>query len=243
MIVSGFARGIDRTAHRAALGAPRGRTVAVLGCGIDVDYPRGQRALAARIAERGALVSEFPFGSEPRPWHFPIRNRVIAALAWATLVMQAKHKSGSLITAHHALELGRDVYALPGRIFDERAQGTNALLADGALLAATPDDVLEGGARHGLLALAGQRELFAAPAAGGGGVPPESAPAAGAPAAEPRPTGAAGKVLEAMPPGRAQTVEDVAGRVEMPVDQVLGTLLELELTGWVRREPGPVYVR
>lgn len=231
VVVSGFARGIDAAAHRAALTAHGGRTVAVLGCGVDVDYPRRQRDLASAIAERGALLSEFPFGAEPRPWHFPIRNRVIAALAWATLVVQATPRSGSLITAHHALELGRDVYAVPGRIFDERSLGTNHLLADGALVARTPEDLLEGGARHGL-AIAGQRPLFAPPPAAPS---PEPAP--------PPPGGTAGKVLEALPPGKGKTAEDVSGGLELPVDQVLGVLLELELGGWVRREPGPVYVR
>jgi len=231
-VISGFARGIDAAAHRAALAALDGRTVAVLGCGLDVDYPRRQRDLAAAIAERGALVSEFPFGAEPRPWHFPIRNRVIAALAWATLVVQATPRSGSLITAHHAMELGRDVYAVPGRIFDESSLGTNHLLADGALVARSPEDLIEGGARHGL-ALPGQRPLFAPGAAAE--APPEPLP--------PPPGGTAGKVLEALPPGKGQTAEDIAGRLEVPVDQVLGVLLELELGGWVRREPGPVYVR
>ncbi len=111
-IVSGFARGIDSVAHRSALAARGGRTVSVLGCGVDIDYPKGQSTLAAQIAARGAVISEFPLGCRPRPWHFPIRNRVIAALAWATLVVQATLKSGSLITAHHALELGRDIYAV-----------------------------------------------------------------------------------------------------------------------------------
>ena len=231
-VISGFARGIDAAAHRAALAALDGRTVAVLGCGLDVDYPRRQRDLAAAIAERGALVSEFPFGAEPRPWHFPIRNRVIAALAWATLVVQATPRSGSLITAHHAMELGRDVYAVPGRIFDESSLGTNHLLADGALVARSPEDLIEGGARHGL-ALPGQRPLFAPGAAAE--APPAPLP--------PPPGGTAGKVLEALPPGKGQTAEDIAGRLEVPVDQVLGVLLELELGGWVRREPGPVYVR
>lgn len=240
-VVSGFARGIDATAHRSALSAADGHTVAVLGCGVDVHYPRGQSRLADRIAERGALLSEFPFAAHPRPWHFPIRNRVIAALSWATLVVQAKAKSGSLITAHHALELGRDVYAVPGRIFDELSMGTNQILADGALLAGCPEDLLEGGSRHGL-APAGQRapadqgELFAPPA-GAGQAPPLRTPA------PPPPDGTAGKVLESLPPGCAQTAEDVAGRLDVPVDRVLGALLELELAGWVRRQPGPVYVR
>ncbi len=233
-VISGFARGVDTTAHRAALEVG-GKTVAVLGCGVDVDYPRGSADLAAEIAGSGAVLSEFAFGAGPRAWRFPVRNRVIAALAVGTLVIQATFKSGSLITAHHALELGRDVYAVPGRIFDERSMGTNALVADGALVARTPDDLFEGFMRHGLM-LAGQQPLFPQPVG-------ESEPKADDAPDEPWPTGTAGKVLEAMPAGRPQTAEDVSGRVDKPVDQVLGTLLELELAGWIRREPGPVYVR
>ncbi|MEM7355229.1 MAG: DNA-processing protein DprA, partial [Acidobacteriota bacterium] len=139
-VVSGFARGIDTTAHRAALDAG-GSTVAVLGCGIDIDYPSGNAPLAAEIRHHGAILSEFPFGCEPRAWRFPVRNRVIAALSLGTLVIQAAIKSGSLITAHHALDLGRDVYAVPGRIFDPSAAGTNALIADGALPAHRPRDI------------------------------------------------------------------------------------------------------
>ncbi|MCP4663142.1 MAG: DNA-protecting protein DprA [bacterium] len=241
-VVSGFARGIDTAAHRAALTIADGRTVAVLGCGVDIEYPRGSTRLAAAVARHGAVVSEFPLGCRPLPWQFPIRNRVIAALAAGTLVVEAAQKSGSLITAHHALELGRDVYAVPGRIFDELSLGTNALVADGALVARCPEDILES------LPLALQGELFPTRPAKGR---PAAAPtdpegpdqALPASVAEPTPTGVAGKVLEALPTGRERTAEDVAGLVGLPVDQVLGALLELELGGWVRREPGPVYVR
>jgi len=244
-VVSGFARGIDSAAHRAALTIADGRTVAVLGCGIDVEYPRGSTRLAAEVAGHGAVITEFPLGCRPLPWQFPIRNRVIAALAAGTLVVEAAQKSGSLITAHHALELGRDVYAVPGRIFDELSLGTNALMADGALVARCPEDILDS------LPLALQGELFPTrpsarkrPAAQGepDQAPPDPGGAPSAPA-EPAPTGVAGQVFEALPAGREQTAEDIAGRVGLPVDQVLGSLLELELGGWVRREPGPVYVR
>jgi hypothetical protein len=165
-------------------------------CGLDVDYPLRQRDLAAAIAERGALVSEFPFGAEPRPWHFPIRNRVIAALPWATLVVQATPRSGSLITAHHAMELGRDVYAVPGRIFDERSLGTNHLLADGALVARCPEDLIEGAARHGL-AMPGQRPLFAPPDA-------ETPPAPVPPPRRHRRQGAGGPAAGQGPDGRGR---------------------------------------
>ncbi|MCP3963165.1 MAG: DNA-protecting protein DprA [bacterium] len=229
-VVSGFARGVDTVAHRAALDAG-GETVAVLGCGVDVDYPRGNARLAAEIAASGAVVSEFPPGAEPRAWRFPVRNRVIAALGVGTLVVQATLKSGSLITAHHALELGRDVYAVPGRIVDPRSRGTNGLIADGALMAREPRDVLES------LSIGVQQQLFPASE-----TVPEPEPVAAEPEREP-PAGTAGKVVAALSPVSGRTVEEIAGRVGAAVDQILGALLELELAGWVRREPGPVYLR
>jgi DNA processing protein len=238
-VVSGFARGIDTAAHLAALTAETGVTVAVLGCGLDVDYPRGSSRLAERIAERGAMVSEFGFGAEPLPWRFPIRNRVIAALSLGTLVVQATARSGSLITAHQALELGRDVYAVPGRIFDDLSQGTNALIADGALIARRPEDVLES------LPLLQQQELFPSRKETGAATTAATAPPSrrsDAAVGEP-PDGFPGRVLEAVPAGDGRTSEDLAAAVGAPVDRVLAALLELELQGWVRREPGPVYVR
>ena len=235
-IVSGFARGLDAVAHRAAATAPGGATVAVLGCGLDIDYPRHRGDLRSVVAENGALISEFPLGREPRAWHFPVRNRVIAALGKATLVIQAKLRSGSLITAHHALELGRDIYAVPGRIFDVLALGTNALIADGALVATCPEDLLEALA----LPVPRQAELF--PRTSPDPEASTSRPAEPAPPG-PRLEGLAGKVWKSLEPGHSQTAEDLAGRLETPVDRVLGALLELELGGFLRREPGPVYVR
>ena len=115
VVVSGLARGIDGEAHRGAL-AGGGLTVAVLGCGIDRDYPRAHAELARRIAESGLVVSEYPPGIEPAPWRFPARNRIVAGLARATVVVEARERSGALITADFALELGRDVFAVPGEI-------------------------------------------------------------------------------------------------------------------------------
>jgi DNA processing protein len=114
-VVSGLARGIDGEAHRGALEAG-GLTVAVLGCGIDRDYPRSHSDLARRIVAAGAVVAEYPPGVEPAPWRFPARNRIIAGLSLATVVVEARERSGALITADFALELGRDVFAVPGEI-------------------------------------------------------------------------------------------------------------------------------
>ena len=115
VVVSGLARGIDGEAHRGALAA-EGLTVAVLGCGIDRDYPRAHAQLAGRIVQSGLVVSEYPPGVEPAPWRFPARNRIVAGLARATVVVEARERSGALITADFALELGRDVFAVPGEI-------------------------------------------------------------------------------------------------------------------------------
>ena len=222
-VASGFAQGIDAAAHRSALAAPGGRTVAVLGCGLGVDYPRGHDRLAEEIAARGALVTEFPCGLIPRAWHFPLRNRSLAAMTAGTLVVQAALRSGSLITARHALDLGRDVWAVPGRIFDEGSLGANSLLREGAHLAQHPADLLET-----LLPTAAAAQL-ALP------VQPDPGP-------EP-PPGFAGQVLAEIPPGKARLAEEIAARLDSPVDRVLAALLELELEGWVRRLPGSIYGR
>lgn len=141
VVVSGLARGIDGEAHRGALEAG-GATVAVLGCGIDRDYPRGHASLAARIAESGLVVSEYPPGVEPAPWRFPARNRIIAGLSLATVVVEARARSGALITADFALELGREVFAVPGEITSGLSAGTNDLLRQGATPLLSVDDIL-----------------------------------------------------------------------------------------------------
>jgi DNA processing protein len=143
VVISGLARGIDAAAHQGALAAGGGITVGILGCGMGVDYPRGHARLAAAVAERGALVSEFPCGAGPRRWHFPERNRTVAALAGATLVVQATPRSGSLVTARHAGDLGRAVFAVPGPVFAPLSWGPHALIAAGARLASHPHDILE----------------------------------------------------------------------------------------------------
>jgi DNA processing protein len=142
VVVSGLARGIDGEAHRGAL-ADAGPTVAVLGCGIDRDYPRSHTALARRVCATGLLVSEYPPGVEPAPWRFPARNRIIAGLCLATVVVEARERSGALITADFALELGRDVFAVPGEITAARSVGTNSLLRQGAAPLLGVDDVLD----------------------------------------------------------------------------------------------------
>ncbi len=142
VVVSGLARGIDGEAHRGALDAG-GVTVAVLGCGIDRDYPAAHSELARRICERGLVVSEYEPGVEPAPWRFPARNRIIAGLTAVTVIVEARERSGALITADFALEDGREVFAVPGEITGTLSSGTNRLLRQGASPLTTADDVLE----------------------------------------------------------------------------------------------------
>jgi len=141
VVVSGLARGVDGEAHRGALDAG-GSTVAVLGCGIDRDYPAAHADLARRIAETGLIVSEYAPAVEPAPWRFPARNRVVAGLAAATVVVEARERSGALITADLALEEGREVFAVPGEITSALSAGTNALLKLGASPLTCASDVL-----------------------------------------------------------------------------------------------------
>jgi DNA processing protein len=142
VVVSGLARGIDGEVHRGALAAG-GATVAVLGCGIDRDYPAAHGRLADEIRAAGLVVSEYPPGTEPAPWRFPARNRIIAGLCAATVVVEARERSGALITADFALEEGREVLAVPGEILSALSAGTNALLRLGATPATSAQDVLE----------------------------------------------------------------------------------------------------
>lgn len=220
-IFSGCARGVDEAAHRGALESPGGTTVAVLGCGLDVDYPSRQGSLRREISERGAVITEFPFGTPPYPAHFPIRNRIIAALSIGTLVIQAADRSGSLVTARLALDLGRDVYAVPGRIDSRLARGCNTLIRDGAPLVQRPEDVLE------LLPMQVRDALRSAG-------PDASAEVVPAHLRE---------VWDAVPDGEGAGADEIARRVEISIDVLLSHLAELEIGGWVQRAPGPRFAR
>ena len=140
IVVSGLARGVDAEAHRGAL--ETGATVAVLGCGIDRDYPAAHAELARRVAAAGLIVSEYAPGVEPAPWRFPARNRIVAGLCAATIVVEARERSGALITTDLALEEGREVFAVPGEITSSLSAGTNALLRLGAAPVTSAADVL-----------------------------------------------------------------------------------------------------
>ena len=141
-IVSGMARGVDSAGQRGALEVG-GESYAILGCGVDICYPRDQIGLYMDLQEKGGVISEFPVGTKPLPKHFPARNRIISGLADAVLVMEAKEKSGSLITADMALEQGKDVYALPGPINSHLSKGCNLLIRQGAGVLLSPEDLLE----------------------------------------------------------------------------------------------------
>lgn len=210
-IVSGMAMGIDATVHDAAL-LVGGPTLAVLPGGVDVPYPAGKRSLHGRLAAAGALVSELPGGTAPWRWTFVARNRIIAALASVTVVVEARERSGTLITAGYAAELGREVAAVPGPVTTSRSDGTNALIRDGAHLVRDARDVLD------LLYGVGAPHL------------PSARPSAPSPRALPRELAA---LLAHVRAGR-DTPEALVqnGRT---LDEVLVGLTELELLGRVRR--------
>lgn len=212
VVTSGMALGVDAAAHRAALAAG-GRTVAVLGCGIDIVYPARHRRLAAEIRAGGALVSEFPLGTEPRAAQFPSRNRIISGLSLGVLVVEAALHSGSLITARLALEQNREVFALPGSIHSPTSTGTNALIRGGATLVRTAADIVE--------------EL-----GGWSGAPPPRAVRV-PPVLEP----AQAAVLAAVG-HQPTTPESILERVAQPLPAVLAALGELELRGLVENRAG-----
>jgi DNA processing protein len=207
IVVSGLARGIDGEAHRGALEAG-GPTVAVLGCGVDRDYPAAHRELAARIGETGLVVSEYAPGVAPAPWRFPARNRIVAGLTLGTIVVQARKRSGALITADFALEEGRDVFAVPGEITSSLSHGANALLRLGAIPLTQVTDVLE---HYGIEPVTAE-------------LPVEVGSAAQA-------------VVAALRSG-VGSADDLVRRTTLDAGVVAAALIELELAGLVREDAG-----
>lgn len=214
VVASGLAHGIDRYAHQAALHAG-GQTFAVIGSGIDVAYPTANATLQRRIAEDGLLLSEFLPGLPALPHHFPKRNRLLAALTRVTIVVEAARRSGSLITADHALDLGRDVFAVPGPIGRQTCEGTNRLIRDGAHVLTSAEDVL---------AILG----LPPPSAGGTASGPVEGPAA--------------SIWQALADGPLH-VDDLSRDAGLGPARTLEVLLEMELAGQVRPFPGRRYGR
>lgn len=220
-VISGFARGVDTAAHRGAL-AVGGRTVAVLGSGADVIYPPENRALVARVIEHGALVSQFPMGTPPLPEHFPLRNRTIAGLALGVVVVEAAERSGALITASLAGDLGREVFAVPGRITSAASAGTNGLIQDGAKLVRCWQDVVSE------LPEPWRRAVREAPAG-------EAASAPDAASAE-------GRVLALLAPDEARHIEALIARGGLDPARTGAALVSLELGGWAKQLAGQRWV-
>ncbi|MBA4115353.1 MAG: DNA-protecting protein DprA [Rubrobacter sp.] len=226
-VVSGLALGIDAAAHEGALEAG-GPTVGVLGCGIDVVYPKSNQGLFGWVAAGGAVVSECYLGEAPLAWRFPARNRIIAGLSDVVVVVEAAEKSGALITARHALDAGRDVWAVPGPFGFAECRGSNALLADGA-------GVLWDVERFVEAAVPGTapRSLTLASAAAG---EPEAMPV---PAGLPEKEASVLAVIGFEPTG----VDVVAGRSRVEMRELLSALALLELKGYVTRDASGAFVR
>jgi len=214
-VVSGLARGVDAAAHRAALESG-GRTIAVLGSGLDRLYPPEHRRLGAEIALRGAVLTEFPFGSAPERWHFPMRNRLVSGLARGVVVVEAAARSGALITADAALEQGRDVFAVPGPATAPTSAGTNRLIRQGATLVESAADVLE--ELPGLAARLPGR----------------------APRPEPATTPGERRILEGLAAG-PQPIDALVRAAGAPAADTAALLTALEVKGLVRQHPGNLF--
>lgn len=212
-VVSGGARGIDTAAHQGALAAANGKTVAVLGTGLNVTYPRENQKLFEKIAEKGCLLSEFPPGTGPLPHHFPMRNRIIAGLSLGVIVVEAKEKSGALITARLAGEQGREVFAVPGKITSPLSQGTHRLIQDGAKLVQEVKDIFE--------------ELS---------IPLVSSEPQ---SQKPRPPldKKESQLLDCIPDD-GMAVEELLQKTELPPSQALAIVAQLELKEYIQRLPG-----
>ncbi len=236
-IVSGMARGIDTSAHRAALAAG-GDTIAVLGCGIDVVYPADNRKLFEEMAEKGLLLSEFPMGAPAYPQNFPIRNRIISGMCAGVLVVEGAQYSGSAITARLALEQGREVFAVPGSIVSKMSWGPNLLIKQGAKLVQDWNDVIEDlpPDDRRLLIDRSQGRLFDEGAETGAG------PAASNQPAIPNPV--ARKILEQLTVETATHIDDLLARLEeTSSSEAIAALFELEMLGAVRQLPGRNFVK
>lgn len=238
-VISGGARGIDTAAHVGALNAKNGRTIAVLGCGVDRVYPPENKDLFHRIAANGAIVSEFPLGTPPVADNFPRRNRIISAMSRGVIVVEAEEKSGALITVKYATEHDRTVFAVPGRVDNPLSAGPHQLIRDGAILVERVSDVLE---NLGTVQVA---EDAAEPAS----LPVEEATLFVEPAPEPKPaapsfaaTDRQRLILDAIGTDVVD-VDTICDRAALPVSQVMAEMTMLTLRGAVKRVDGDRYAR
>jgi DNA processing protein len=206
-IVSGLARGVDGIAHRHALEAG-GRTIAVLGSGVDVIYPPEHRKLAEAISENGAVISDYPLGTQPEGVNFPPRNRIISGLSLGTIVVEAGDRSGALITADFALEQGRDVFAVPGNVLSPASRGTNRLIQNGAYAMVSPQDVLDVLNLSELESIKTARQVF----------PADKTEA---------------RILQVMN-FEPMHIDEICNEVSLPVDKVSAALTMMELKGLVQ---------
>jgi DNA processing protein len=242
-IVSGMARGIDTSAHKACLVAG-GLTIAVLGCGVDIVYPSENKKLAVEIAARGLIVSEFPMGSVAFPQNFPIRNRIISGLSCGLLVVEGAQYSGSAITARLAMDQGREVYAVPGNITSKMSWGPNLLIKQGAKLVQDWNDVvvdLPQPAQRRLIDEGRQRLLNQ----GLGNGAESSAAKSASEASESGPQGLAGRrLLEKLKVDAATHLDTLVETLEdVSASEIIAALFELEILGLVRQQPGRNFVK
>jgi DNA processing protein len=229
VVVSGLARGVDSAAHRGALEA-KAKTVAVLGSGLDVIYPRENRKLAEQIMESGAMISEFPLGTGPTPENFPIRNWIISGLSLGVVVVEAAEYSGSLITARLAVEQNREVFAVPGNITSAQSFGPNHLIKQGAKLVDQWMDVIEEFPRE-------IRRQLLPPAESSQGEPAEGTLFAASLTVDQK------AVFEVLRVDQTLFVDDIVTTAGVPQPRVLAALLELEMNGLIRQLPGKNFIR
>jgi len=228
VIVSGLARGIDACAHKGALSSPNGATIGILGCGVDVIYPKENRKIFAEIEQRGAIISEFPMGAFPAPQNFPIRNRLIAGMARGVVVVEGAQYSGSLITARLAMESSREVFAVPGNVTQPVAFGPNQLIKQGAKLVASWEDVIEE------LPTPIRAELL----------PVETTDGAARASLVEQSLGPAGKTLYAMlEVDSSRHIDDLVEQSGLSSSEVLSSLFELEMKGLVQQLPGKQFLK
>lgn len=236
VVASGMARGIDTFAHRAALDAGGG-TVAVFGCGVDVIYPTENRKLAAEIAVKGLIVSEFPMGSPAYPQNFPVRNRIISGMSAGTVIVEGAQYSGSTITARLALEQGRELFAVPGNITSRLSWAPNLLIKQGAKLVQDWQDIVEDLPEADRLELARKGKQRILEEAG-------EAPATGAELDLGPNTPLARALLKALRPDEPAHIDDLLEKLaDYSSSEIIATLFELEVLGLVRQLPGRNYVK